>query len=76
MVHQIPNIAVTEQNHVAAVTAIAAVRAALWDVLLTPETQTAVAPISGPKIHLHFVHKHGIILPVGLLIFNATVRRW
>ena len=46
--------------HRAAVTAVAAARAAPWHVLLAPEGETSTPSVSGRDMDVNFVYKHTI----------------
>ena len=50
-------------NHVAAVAAIAAVRAAIFDEFLAPERHAAVAAVAGADIDLGFVEEFHAAIP-------------
>ncbi len=67
---EIAQIPVCDRDHVAAVTAVAAVGAALRHVLLPPERHRAVAATAGLHLELSAVGEHGLP-PVG----GTTPRR-
>ena len=57
---EVAQIPVGDRDHVAAVAAVAAVGAALRDVLLPPERERAVAAAAGLHLELRAVGEHGL----------------
>ena len=47
-----------DHDHAPAVTAVAAVGSAAWDVLFTPETDAPVTPFAGLDTDFYLVDKH------------------
>jgi hypothetical protein len=52
------NVGICLNYQISAFTAITSVRAALWDILFTPETDTTVSAIAGLYKYLDFIYKY------------------
>jgi hypothetical protein len=75
IVHQIAYVVIAKQNHVPAVTAIAAVRPSFRNVLLPAEAETAVSAIARGKKHCHLIYEHSLGDPVDPLWFGNVNKK-